>query len=151
MPQGRSLKRDLFIEAYLGKAKGNLTKAAKLAGYAGGAKTLATQGQRMLRNAYVQAQVSGRVEAVGATTDDILKELMGIAFADVDETAETGMFLDAPSVQAKLKALELLGKYHAMFTDVVKGPDIPKDPKGLADLLRREHERVFGADPDAVH
>ena len=109
MPQGRSLKRDLFIEAYLGKAKGNLTKAA------------------------------------------ILKELMGIAFADVDETAETGMFLDAPSVQAKLKALELLGKYHAMFTDVVKGPDIPKDPKGLADLLRREHERVFGADPDAVH
>jgi len=44
-----TLKQQLFVEAYLGEAKGNATEAARIAGYKGNEITLAAVGAENLR------------------------------------------------------------------------------------------------------
>ena len=135
-----TLKQELFVLAYLGAAKDNASKAAAIAGYAGDSDTLKTMGSKLVAKGYIQARIDGRLGAAGATVEAVLQELTEVAFAAVNYGPE-GNILDAPAVKAKLKALELLGKYHAMFTDVIKG-DIPTTLDGLRGYVAKELERV---------
>lgn len=76
-------KQQRFIEEYLVDL--NATEAAKRAGYS--EKTAYSQGQRLLKNAEVAAQISEaqqeRGEKTGVTAERVLEELGSIGFSDI--------------------------------------------------------------------
>ena len=98
-------KRERFVREYLVDL--NATRAATRAGYS--PKTADRQGHRLLKNAEVATRVADLTEAMSEkleiTAERVLQELGTIAFEGGHATAN------------KLRALELLGKHLAMFTD----------------------------------
>ena len=120
---GLTLKQVLFTEFYLGEAKGNGTLAAKMAGYKGDDNTLGVEASQLLDHPEIKARVGERVDVAGGSTDAILAELAAIAFAPwgsslVEVTNRHGVVIEAKLVLAdKIKALELLGRYHNLWTD----------------------------------
>ena len=97
-------KQRLFVEAYL--ANPNATEAARKAGYAGNDKTLSVVGAENLAKPCIAALIEKRVESAAMSADEVLSELSGIARGDYFEYKGD-----------KIKALELVGKYHKLFTD----------------------------------
>ena len=95
-------RQQLFVNFYL--ANPNATEAAKRAGYSD--KTAYSQGQRLLKNVEVATTVGKRMDAVGMTANEVLEELAKIAKGKHSEYKSD-----------KLKALELVGKHHKLFTD----------------------------------
>lgn len=116
-----TFKQEAFVAAYLGEAHGNATEAARIAGY----KKPHPEGVRLLRNATIAARVQEQVAKYTASADDVLRELADVAFADWHEFVEvlsrdrkTGRPLKVKmDLSNKVKALELLGKYHQIFTE----------------------------------
>ncbi len=128
-------KQELFISAYLGPANGNATEAARQAGY----KKPHPEGSRLLRNATVAARVKERVTKYAGTADEVLAELSRVGFAPMDEFVEvqsrdkSGKPLKVKmDLSNKVKAPELLGKYHQVFIE-----------RQQVDINIREH-RVIG-------
>lgn len=103
-----NLKQEEFIAAYLGEAKGNATEAARIAGY----KHPHSQGPRLLENVEIASRVKQHIENAAMSAHDVLSELAQVALLDV--------MGDPKSVQNKVRALELLGKYHKLFTERVE-------------------------------
>ena len=118
-----TLKQELFVEAYIGPANGNATKAAKIAGYKGNDHTLEVIGAENLRKPEIASRVRARVEQAAMSADEVLAELSAIARADWREFLQIrhnskGEVVDAALLlRDKIRALELLGKYHALFTE----------------------------------
>ncbi len=108
-----------FVLAYIGEARFNATRAATIAGY----KDPAQSGYEVKRRADVRACVDALLAAYALTGTEILAELRDVALRGLDESIEVRGFGDNLSARmdasAKLKALELLGKHHALFTDNV--------------------------------
>ena len=102
-----TLKQKLFVEAYIGPARGNGKEAARRAGYAGSDATLAQVAAENLRRPQILALINSRVEEVAMTADEILAELASIA----------KLPCPGPDASHKLKALELLGKHYGLFSD----------------------------------
>jgi phage terminase small subunit len=98
-------KQQLFVEAYLGVANGNATEAARIAGY----KQPHSQGPRLLENVEIASRVAARVDDAAMTADAVLSELAAVARIKWDA--------DPKAVQNKVRALELLGKHHKLFTE----------------------------------
>lgn len=100
-------KRQRFVLALLGEARGNASEAARLAGYS--VKTATQIGSRLLRQADVKAAVEHHQATLatkaGYTADKVIAELATIADATPDKI--TG--------NDKIKALELLGKAVGLF------------------------------------
>ncbi len=100
-------RQQLFCQEYLKDF--NTAAAARRAGYS--QKTATNKGYLMLRNPLIQAELdrlqNRREVRTQITTDEILKRLMRIA-----NEAETER-----DFNVALRALELLGKNKAMFTD----------------------------------
>jgi phage terminase small subunit len=125
VPPERKLthKQELFVEAFIGQAKGNGTEAARLAGYSGNDETLSAVATENLRKPLIASRVRVRVDQAGATADRVLSEIADIAFAANEGFTQTRFDKDGNVVDArlelkdKLKALELLGKYHKLFTE----------------------------------
>jgi hypothetical protein len=140
-----TLKQERFVTAYLGEAHGNATLAAKVAGYAGNDVTLSSVAVENLRKPLIRRLVDERLEAEVPSSAVILRELAQIGLSPV-LYGIAGNVLEPQAVQAKLKALELLGKYHALFVDVTKGIEIPKTERELDEALVREWRRVKGGD-----
>lgn len=122
-PDRLTLKQRLFVEAYLGEAKGNATEAARLAGYKGSNKTLQVVGAENLSKPIISKLLTERVERAAMTADEVLDELTRIAktdwqqFVDI-QTGRSGEVIGATlQLKDKLKALELLGRYHKLFTE----------------------------------
>jgi hypothetical protein len=150
-----SVKERLFVEAYLGEAKGVAAKAARLAGY----KHPGVIGCRLLKKVHVQTAIKVRLEPLVLTVDQIIARLCAIATGHVGELVTVdrkGRWrVDAGKVQRsgiakrmretrhgpdvevcdQLRALELLGRYHGMW----KGPAANE-----TDLIEaiREAERI---------
>ena len=77
-----TLKQRLFVEAYLGKAKGNASEAARLAGYKGNAVTLGSVGAENLKKPQIAEMLgisSNKLKVLSA--DEVLEELTSIALA----------------------------------------------------------------------
>lgn len=114
-------KQRLFVESYLRNP--NATEAARKAGYKGKDSTLAQVGAENLRKPYIAALLAERVEEAVMSANDVLSELTDIAKADWREFVEVKMDKDGNTIGAalflkdKLKALELVGKYHKLFTE----------------------------------
>lgn len=102
-------KQQLFVEAYLGVASGNATEAARLAGYAGNDNTLKSVGAENLTKPDIAAAVGAKLEVVKGCLD-----------ADAVLTRISTLADDADRDGDKLKALELLGKYHKLFVERVE-------------------------------
>jgi phage terminase small subunit len=106
-PFGFNGKRLRFVQEYL--IDMNATQAAIRAGYS--KKTAYSQGQRLLKNAEIQAAIveamATRSERTEISQDEVLKKLWQVASSD-DHTA------------TKVRALELVGKHLGMFTDIIR-------------------------------
>ena len=82
-----TLKQKLFVEAYLGRARGNATEAARIAGYRGDEATLAQVGYENLRKPVVKLAVEARVEEASMEANEVLEELSKVARLDPSDSA----------------------------------------------------------------
>lgn len=134
-PKSLTLKQELFVSAYLGAANGNATEAARIAGY----KNPEISAKNNVRNHTIAARISERVAHVAASADQVLAELTDVAMADWRDFVEiVARDKQGKPVRVKfdltnkVKSLELLGKYHQLFTE-----------KHQIDMDIRDH-RVIG-------
>jgi phage terminase small subunit len=118
-----TLKQEMFICEYL-KTR-NATLAAKLAGYNGDDLTLKSIGSENLSKPAIRAEIDKRVQSRILSSNQVLAELSDVGFADWREFVEVkmkdGEVVDASlQLKDKIRALELVGKYHKLFTDRVE-------------------------------
>ena len=92
-------KRRIFVEQYL--RTGNASKAAEQAGY----KHPGSEGHRLLKIAEIQTLVKARVTAIAMSADEVLERLANGIRQSTKFDANT------------IRALELLGKHHKLFTE----------------------------------
>lgn len=109
-------RQRLFVKFYIGTL--NATESAKRAGYS--PKTAAEIGYELLKKPHiaeaVQKGVDKKMSKADISAERILDELASIAFLTPEQ-------LDAlKSIKGgeKMRALELLGKYHTLFTDRIE-------------------------------
>lgn len=144
--QKRSLtsKQQAFVDAYVGIARGNATKAARLAGYVGDDNVLAVTGHDNLRNPKIEQAIAERVSEYAMSPAEVLGELAAIArmdasqfitvpevgkayfdFRRAEQNGQLGFIKKlsynehGPSVELvdKQGALVQLGKYHALWIE----------------------------------
>ncbi len=94
-----SNKRKIFVEEYL--STWNASKAARRAKYA----HPGAEGHRLLKNAEIQAAIKGRMDTLHLSADEVLLRIGQIARG---------------SDKDRLRALELLGKHHALFKERIE-------------------------------
>lgn len=125
-----TLKQERFVLAYVGEAHFNGAKAAKLAGYSGTDEQLRKMAYENKTKPDISARIGELLRADAMSPEEVLAELRAVAltptshFMTVTRDAETdddGEEIAPMQVRldysAKLKALELLGKGHRLFTD----------------------------------
>jgi len=143
---GLTQKLFLFCE-YLIQTR-NGTKSAGLAGYKGDENALASIASQNLRKPKVKAYLSKRYAETCMGSDEVLHLLAKIARTDISSFVNKGGGIDWEKVtkdgyavksightrgknskietESRLRALELIGRAHAMFTDKIA----PTDPTG---------------------
>lgn len=142
-----TLKQQLFVESYLGAAAGNATEAARMAGYKGSEGTLRTVAAENLTKPNIAALIADRATQAAMSADEVIAELAAIAkspwkeFLEFDGLQEGTRILARLRLTDKLKALELLGKYHKLFTDKVEQTDEIIDLSQLTDDQLDKYEQ----------
>ena len=112
-------KQKRFADEYI--ISGNATQAAIKAGYA--KKAAYQTGAENLRKPQIKNYIDERLEELQsrriANAQEVLEYLTGVMRGDEKEEVmtEDGVAYREPSVKDKLKAAELLGKRHALFTE----------------------------------
>lgn len=107
--------------AYIGPDKFNATKAAITAGYS--EHSAARIGHELINYPQVAARVKLELGNRHLTADSVLSELADVANADWSDFLQikrdrNGEPIDVKmDLTAKMKALELIGKAHGLFTD----------------------------------
>lgn len=131
-------RQQRFIMAYLGEARCVGVRAAKLAGYEGTDESLRVTAARLLANANVRARIDEVLQAEALSAAEVLRELTAVATAPTTHFMQVIQPADEESGQpmmvrqdygAKVKSLELLGKFHKLFTD--KTEHLGKDGEPL--------------------
>lgn len=122
MANGFTPKQQRFIDAYLGESHGNATDAARKAGYSDPEQS----GYQCKQNVEIRAHIDAVLSARSLSSQEVLAELTEVARADwrdflrIITDPRTGDVVDAKIVLGdKVKALELLGKYHALWQEKV--------------------------------
>lgn len=127
--QRLTLKQQRFINSYLGEAKGNATAAARAAGYQGDDQTLRRTAADNLTNPHIRARIDEVMQAESLSAHEVLRELTAVASAPTEHFMqvirpaddETGAPMQVRlDYSSKVKSLELLGKYHKLFTEKVE-------------------------------
>lgn len=107
-----------FVEFYTGEAAGNASKAARLAGYA---EKKGQLGWELKQKPEIRAHIDAILDAESMTQSEIRHELTAVARRPLESCVEVHEYGQTVSARmdasAKMKALELLGKAHQMFTD----------------------------------
>ncbi len=98
-------KQQLFCEFYIGEANGNATESARLAGYKGSDETLRAIGSQNLTKLNISDACRERVNDVALSANKVLSELSEIALDKSEATRD------------RITALQLLGKYHKLFSE----------------------------------
>jgi phage terminase small subunit len=120
-----TIKQRLFVEAYIGPAQGNAREAARMAGYSGDDNALSQRGFELVRIPKIAALIGVRVEEAVMRANEVLSELSAIAKADWQNFLEIRRDREGDIISAtlklsdKIKSLELVGKYHKLFSDRV--------------------------------
>jgi len=117
-------KQERFVAAYLGPCRFNATEAAIEAGYS--ARSAASIGSENLMKPEISARVRERLTALALPAEGVLAELSAVAvapwreFLTIKTDSRTGDVVDVKmDLSAKIRALELIGKAHGIFTDRV--------------------------------
>lgn len=134
-------KQQKFIDAYLGVANFNATKAAKIAGYKGNGNTLAVVGFDNVRKPNIAKEIKARLQASAMSTDELLMHLgrqarsktiiqfyLGPEGVDVEAMIQDGHGNLIKSMRPgkygmmiefvdDLKSQELIGRHLALFVD----------------------------------
>lgn len=104
-----------FVEAYMGRAEGNATEAARMAGYGENSDDgyLAVQGSRLIGNDKIREAIAARVvnDPLVADREELQR------FFTLVMRGEEG---EGVQMKDRLKAAELLGKTRAEFKDKVE-------------------------------
>ena len=135
----------LFCEHYI-QTNGNGTLSSRLAGYKGKKDNVhAVNASNLLRNPKIRAYLADRYKEFAMTSDEVLMRLASIARASLTDYCDENGTIDWAKVhkdgyalkgikkgsklefESKLRALELIGKAQAMFSDKleVAGGDRP--------------------------
>ena len=120
-------KQQRFADEYLIDL--NATRAAIRAGYS--EKTAYSQGERLLRHAevktYIREKMEERKEDAIASADEVMRYLTSVIRGKSrshvlakDELGAERIIEKPPDEKERLKAAELMGKRHQLFTDKVK-------------------------------
>jgi phage terminase small subunit len=128
-----TVKEQRFVNAYLAGANGNATEAARMAGYSVKSyAALRKEASVLLTKPHIRAHIDAILMAEAMTPAEILRELRDVGTAEwrdfitVRTNPKTGETIEVRmDLSAKMKALELNGKYHKMFVDraEMSGPD----------------------------
>jgi phage terminase small subunit len=116
-------RQRLFVEAYIGACSGNAREAARSAGYSGDDNALSQRGFELVRNPKIAELIGVRVQDAVMRANEVLSELSAIAKADWQNFLEIRRDKDGEIISAtlrlgdKIKSLELLGKYHKLFSE----------------------------------
>lgn len=153
--QQLTLKQARFVIAYVGKANGNATEAARIAGYS----RPQDLGPRLVKKSQVSAAISQRLDGVSLSANEILARLTDQATATLGDfiTEHGNAFrIDVAKVRKshcvkKIKqgkygveielydaqaALDKLGKYRGLFND----SQPPPIPAPLQVTIRRNND-----------
>ncbi len=110
-------KQEIFVQEYL--LDFNATQAALRAGYS--EKTAKSQASVILNKADVKAAIEARLTKIDAQNIAKSKEVLQyITTVMRGECEEQDPATKPPTVHDRLKAAEMLGKYHAIFTEKQK-------------------------------
>lgn len=165
-PKQLTVKQQLFVEAYIGLARGNATKAAELAGYAGRTRNaLHAQAVDVMSLPQVRDAIATRLAQAKKclTADEVLEEISEQARASIDDFLDKDGKLDLDKARALGKmhlikkiawtkdgfrlelrdahaALVDLGRYHKLFTERHEHTDPDGGP------IKHQH----GLDDDAA-
>jgi phage terminase small subunit len=118
-------RQRLFVEAYIGQANGNAREAARAAGYSGDDNALSQRAFELVRNPKIAELIGVRVQEAVMAANEVLSELSAIAKADWQNFVEIRRDNEGEPISAtlkladKIRTLELLGKYHKLFSDRV--------------------------------
>lgn len=123
-PKPLSERHRRFVEAFMGKAAGNATEAARLAGYKGNAKVRAETGRKVLARPDVQAAIAERTKTDPSVMDREERQRMWTAIARGEATLTVmkhGRTFKVPwPPNEQMNAMKLLGKTQGDFIQIVK-------------------------------
>lgn len=115
-------RQERFVDAYCTTARFNASEAARLAGYS--ERTAGQKGFELKNIEAVRTCINQRLVDNTLNAPEILHELTDVAMRGLHEFIEATRFdkdgeplaakMDA---SAKMKALELLGKHHQLFSE----------------------------------
>jgi len=152
---GLTNKQRSFVEFYL--QEWNATQAALKAGYS--KKTAYSSGQRLLKYVEIEAEIQRRLDESAMSADEVIQSIGEIGRAsiedlmDVDDSGRMTFNFKRAKEQGKLhliktitptreglkvelhdrmRALELMGKHHKLFTDKV---DIGLDEETAKNII----------------
>ena len=154
-------KQLLFCEHYIQTANGTLS--SKLAGYKGDNDNIhAVNASRLLRNDKIKAYLAARYAEVAMASDEVLSRLAKIARANLADYVNKHGVIDWEKVhkdgyalgkishekgkqskvelESRLRALELIGKAQAVFTDKLA----LTDPTGTKEYAADARDAIVG-------
>lgn len=123
MGERLTLKQKLFVEAYLRTRNG--VQSAKEAGYQGSYNTLKQVAAENLAKPDIVSEIERRVKPQIMSANGVLSKLTEIASAPWKDFVQVKLNDEGETVSAilplkdQLKALELLGKYHALYSEKI--------------------------------
>jgi len=109
-----SPRQELFCLNYI--IFNEMTKAALAAGYASSSAHVA--GSRLMKTELIQNRIAelttNKLKAINIKADNIIEEIAEVAFTDLNRCGPYA----SVNVQAKLRALEMLGKWRKIWQDI---------------------------------
>lgn len=142
-------KQEAFVEYYCNpgsESYNNGLKSARKAGYEGSDDILKAIACQNLAKPHIKQKVLKykvkTIKKMDVTESEIITELRAIAGLEGAASA-TGDVKLTVNNRDRLRALELLGKYKAMWTDVVK--DVTDQQRTLSDS-EKEQARILAAE-----
>lgn len=127
--QKLTVKQEAFCRAYI--KTGNATESYKLAGYSANTDGVAgVEGHKLLKNPKIMAALQNRMQEIADNSimeeQEILSRLTTIGRGEATNKEQvataSGQVVEIenkPSVRDQIKALELLGKRYAIWTEKV--------------------------------
>lgn len=134
------LKQQRFVANYI-LLGGNGVRAVFASGYRQGYDSARVTASRLLTKANVINEIEKHAAKAQMKAEEVLEELSAVAQTGVEKVTTAD----------KLKALELLGKFHKLFTDRTETVDLTENEKEKARIyLADEVKRIRLKYPDDV-